>query len=516
MSRKTKKLIWSAPLVAVLAVAGALALFMTLAPNAALAHDPPGPVTSLAATPDGYDTIKLSWGAPSTGGTPTGYRIDVSKDTLEWGSLVGNTGNTRTTYTHDGLKPESERFYRVFAVNAAGAGPSPVVQDQLFASATTGEAQAPSVVLNLRAAASGSSKVVLTWAAPADNGGAEIDRYCIIADGDGDGETTDVAWPIDTNPDECADAVLDDEMDIAGLTGGLVAVSGKKTTFEHKAEVSTAQTWRYRSYAINSAIAEDEDSDNVRYSNIARARTAGQSDLGKPTDLRVAPIGTGYAMIYLYWNWPKVGNEADSTVTAFEYQLRTRPESTGEWSEYGDGSTDGESTDILVTALTATDLHQAEHSGSPTGFNAEDHQVQFRVRSVKDTETSGWTVSRALTHQGTHQPDEEAADFNEVVITGMPTDLEASDEQFLNRIDLTWEKANTARASYIDMALESQETDGGNKLWIRLEGNTTYARGDVQPHPTGTGADDPLSYNPLALSRFRYGRHEKGIHQDGV
>ena len=47
-----------------------------------------------------------------------------------------------------GLKPESERFYRVFAVNAAGAGPSPVVQEQLFASATTGDAQAPSVVLN--------------------------------------------------------------------------------------------------------------------------------------------------------------------------------------------------------------------------------------------------------------------------------------------------------------------------------------------------------------------------------
>ena len=33
MSRKTRKLIWSAPLVAVLAVAGALAIFVALAPN---------------------------------------------------------------------------------------------------------------------------------------------------------------------------------------------------------------------------------------------------------------------------------------------------------------------------------------------------------------------------------------------------------------------------------------------------------------------------------------------------
>ena len=33
MSRKTRKLIWSAPLVAALAVIGALALFVTLGPS---------------------------------------------------------------------------------------------------------------------------------------------------------------------------------------------------------------------------------------------------------------------------------------------------------------------------------------------------------------------------------------------------------------------------------------------------------------------------------------------------
>ena len=39
MSRKTRKLIWSAPLVAVLAVAGALAIFAALSPNWAQAHE---------------------------------------------------------------------------------------------------------------------------------------------------------------------------------------------------------------------------------------------------------------------------------------------------------------------------------------------------------------------------------------------------------------------------------------------------------------------------------------------
>ena len=39
MSRKTRKLIWSAPLVAVLAVAGALAIFAVMAPGSLFATE---------------------------------------------------------------------------------------------------------------------------------------------------------------------------------------------------------------------------------------------------------------------------------------------------------------------------------------------------------------------------------------------------------------------------------------------------------------------------------------------
>ena len=52
MSRKTRKLIWSVPLVAAIAVGGALALFMALAPGGLLAHDEPY-VPELTATKDG-------------------------------------------------------------------------------------------------------------------------------------------------------------------------------------------------------------------------------------------------------------------------------------------------------------------------------------------------------------------------------------------------------------------------------------------------------------------------------
>ena len=50
MSRKTRNLIWSVPLVAVLAVAGALAMFVALVPDGVQADhiDPPGSVTDLS------------------------------------------------------------------------------------------------------------------------------------------------------------------------------------------------------------------------------------------------------------------------------------------------------------------------------------------------------------------------------------------------------------------------------------------------------------------------------------
>ena len=63
----------------------------------------PERLTSRAATAEGYDTIQLYWGALSTAGTPTGYRIDVLKDTLRVGTagaakLQRNTGHDVDTH----------------------------------------------------------------------------------------------------------------------------------------------------------------------------------------------------------------------------------------------------------------------------------------------------------------------------------------------------------------------------------------------------------------------------------
>ena len=99
MSGKTRKLIWSAPLVAVLAVAGALAIFVALAPGAARADhaDLPGPVTGLKAEAKSRTSIQLSWmpaAASDTVGAPTSYRIDQSSDNRTWERLEENAAGT--------------------------------------------------------------------------------------------------------------------------------------------------------------------------------------------------------------------------------------------------------------------------------------------------------------------------------------------------------------------------------------------------------------------------------------
>ena len=99
MSRKTRKLIWSVPLVAALAIdRRALAAFMVLGPglmgpwpHAPLEdHGLPGPVTELEATAKSRSSIRTELGnAPADGATPTGYRIDYSVNNRTVAAFAG-------------------------------------------------------------------------------------------------------------------------------------------------------------------------------------------------------------------------------------------------------------------------------------------------------------------------------------------------------------------------------------------------------------------------------------------
>ena len=238
MSRKTKKLMWSVPLVAVFAVVGALAAFMTLVPSEALAQDNVlGPPRDLTARADGQGVIELSWMPPSTSAEDvTAYRVDMSDDGKAWKAEVSSTGSTDTVYDDGSLMPGTMKYYRVFAIyGTMGEGePSEVV------SATTDPAMVPGKPTGLTLAGGTPSDVsgfALTWVAPSSNGGSAITGYKI--ERLKDGETTWMTVKADTG---LTNAISAD----CGATGATLTTCTYQDT-----GLSQATEYDYRVSAIN-------------------------------------------------------------------------------------------------------------------------------------------------------------------------------------------------------------------------------------------------------------------------
>ena len=329
MSRKTRKLIWSAPLVAVLAVA--LAIFAALSPNWAQAHegntdaDPPGPVNGLTAGADGYNAIVLKWDPPSSddGGAPTGYRIDISEmpsDPHVWQfhETIGvNVSGAKHTYTDRmDLSAGNQRRYRVTGFNDAGVGSTSILPSSIVGA--TAPATNPGPVIRLRARSGtgdDAGSILLSWTEPTDTGGEDIAVYCIVA-------STERAEVVVETPsaDNCDEDAEVPDMRIGTGDSRSIAVSGKSTTYKHSGTfdssteddpptvtpLTAGATWYYRAYGANSegrsTIASNID--DARVATGARAAT-----VGAPMDLRVVwenDNSAGRRLLELagrsYWN----------------------------------------------------------------------------------------------------------------------------------------------------------------------------------------------------------------------
>ena len=375
----------------------------------------PGAPTALSAAASGSTRINLSWTAPASdgGSAITGYRIEVSSDGgATWTDRVANTGIT-TTYAHTGLAAGDTRHYRVSAINTHGAGaPSDV------ANATT-ETTVPGAPTALSAAASGSTRINLSWTAPASDGGSAITGYRIEVSSDGGATWTD-------------------RVANTGIT---------TTTYEHPS-LAAVTTRHYRVSAINTHGAGAP-------SDVANATTE-TTVPGAPTALSAAASGS--TRINLSWTAP--ASDGGSAITG--YKIEVSPNGTSGWTDR-----------VANTGITTTYAHTGLAAGT----------------------TRHYRVSAINTH-GAGAPSDVANATTETTVPGAPTALSAA-ASGSTRINLSW----TAPASDGGSAITGYKIEvspNGTSGWTDRVADTgitttTYAH-------TGLAPGDTRHYRVSAIS----------------
>ena len=267
MSRKTRKLMWSVPLIAAVAVIGALAAYVMVAPGGALAHSgdsvttahqPPGPVTGIdVSTPTaeegGRTMLRVTWNAPTGADMPTMYRVDMSTNASIWHNDIGGEASDDTLtesmamsncasdddgnrcYTVTGLMPGTEYYFRVFAMNDSGTGPISI--DETTGTGETVPVDPPAKVAMLDATDYFADQIVLTWDTPTDTGGADLKWYCAVIASSPDGDFFD--------PTTTANAPMCRDMANASMTApSLNALLEIDTTYDSQVVVIPAEMER--------------------------------------------------------------------------------------------------------------------------------------------------------------------------------------------------------------------------------------------------------------------------------
>ena len=108
-------------------------------------------------------------------------------------------------YEHKGLNPEEALHFRLFAKKGAVTTVWPPCLSMDYA----GNTDMPTKVRTLEATTLNAGSIKLSWVAPEDDGGADVEQYCIIVnelDEDDDVEGTPVTRDNDivaVNADEC-------------------------------------------------------------------------------------------------------------------------------------------------------------------------------------------------------------------------------------------------------------------------------------------------------------------------
>ena len=464
--------------------------------------DQPGAPTLVQEGVDeqGPSRIDLTWtfgAATATGGGDiTGYKIEYS-DSSEttaadvaansWRVLVANLNKTededdtadgtQITYT-DGsvanLDVGDRRWYRVLAINSAGAG---MPSDPIRSVAIPAEAQvATSAPTGLTARAMGPTQINLSWTAPTDTSGDEITGYEIeysdLGAADVWGQWNDLKADTGDNETTYTDDGSSNDTGVGGL--------------------SAEDSRRYRVKAII-----DRDTGGAltsANSNVAAATTAEATAPGKPNAPTLAP--TGAQVITVSWTAPT--NDGGDDVTGYRIE---RSESANTWPAkplVPDTAELGTPPDITGATISYSDM------------------------AVPKANTRWYYRVSAINSVGTGEASDAAFAFTSpAAVPGDPSDLTAWEEGS-TRIVLNWKAPATTGGEITGYKIEyAAAVAAGNSpdaaTWMDLVANTmsdatTYVddgsvdgleAGDIRYYrvstinSAGTSADESNDYSAL-------------------
>ena len=168
-----------------------------------------------------HDTVSLTWSAPTTGGTATGYRVARKQGRGDWHVVAADTGSAVTFFADGDVAVATGYTYRVRALNQGEEGAWSAAVTVTTAATPT----IPGSPTGLTVKPGTASQLQLAWTAPTNTGGG-VTGYRIE-------RSPDVA------PREWSDVVSD---------------TGPDAVTWHETAVLTADTvYHYRVYARNSA-----------------------------------------------------------------------------------------------------------------------------------------------------------------------------------------------------------------------------------------------------------------------
>ncbi|MGA2455563.1 MAG: DUF4082 domain-containing protein [Solirubrobacteraceae bacterium] len=133
----------------------------------------PGQVTNVSATA-GNDSASLTWSAPASGGPVTMYTITPYIGTKAQPATTVSGSPPATGATVTGLADGIGYTFTVQASNTNGSGPVSAESNAIVPSAPTIPA-APTAV----SASAATSQALVSWTAPASNGGSALSSYTI-------------------------------------------------------------------------------------------------------------------------------------------------------------------------------------------------------------------------------------------------------------------------------------------------------------------------------------------------